>query len=110
MIKPLLYRILVKPFKLEDFDPVYKQAAAAGIHVPKLAEKVREEQAVDRGIVIAIGPEAFKEWTQDWVVTVGQEIFFAKYAGKRLKDPYTEEECIALNDEDVVAVITKDEK
>lgn len=110
MLKPLLFRILVKPFKLEDFDPTYKSAAAAGIHIPKMQERVREEQAVDRGIVIAVGPIAFKEWGDDPVVSVGDEVFFAKYAGKRIKDPYTEEEFVALNDEDLVVQIIKDEK
>ena len=108
MLKPFLFRILVKPFKLEEFDPLYKAAHAAGIAMPKMQERIREEQAVDRGTVLYVGPQAFKEWTNEEVVKPGDEVFFAKYAGKRLKDPYTGEEVLALNDEDLVAGITKE--
>ena len=108
MIKPFLFRILVKPFKLEDFDPVYKAASMAGIQMPKMQERIREEQAVDRGTVLFVGPQAFKEWTSEDVIAVGDDVFFAKYAGKRLKDPYTGEEVLALNDEDIIAGIYKE--
>lgn len=107
MIKPLLFRVIVKPVTLEDFDPTYKSAKAAGIVVPKMGEKIREEQAVDRGIVVSIGSQAFKEWTEDEVVHVGDEVFFAKYAGKRIKDPYTKEELLALNDEDIIVKVSE---
>lgn len=110
MIKPLLFRILVKPFKLEDFDPAYKSAKASGILIADTQARVREEQAVDRGTVIAIGPTAFDEWGDFPAVSVGMEVFFAKYAGKKLTDPYTGEEVLALNDEDLVASIHEEDK
>lgn len=109
MIKPLLFRVLVKPFNLEDFDPAYKSAKASGILIAETQGKVREQQAVDRGTVVAIGPIAFKEWGDDPVTNVGDEVFFAKYAGKKLTDPYTGEELLALNDEDLVASIHKED-
>jgi co-chaperonin GroES (HSP10) len=34
---------------------------------------------------------------------VGDYIVFAKHAGKKIKDPYTDEVFVALNDEDVIA-------
>lgn len=110
MFKPLLFRVLVKTVSLEDFDPRYKSARAAGIEIPKMQEKIREEQAVDRGIVLAIGPTAYKEWEEHGKVDlkVGDEVFFAKYAGKRLKDPYTGEEVLALNDEDIIVKVTQE--
>lgn len=108
MIKPLLFRILVKPFTVEQSDPVFAAAKAAGLEIARTEARIRTEQAVDRGIVIAIGPTAFKEWADFPVVNVGDDIFFAKYAGKILKDPYTEELFLALNDEDLIAKVEKE--
>lgn len=108
MIEPLLFRVLVKKFKLEDTDPTYRSAHAAGIVIPKAAERMREEQAVDRGTVVAVGPQAFEEWGAKGLVNVGDEVFFAKYAGKPITDPYTNEDYLALNDEDIVVRIIKE--
>ena len=109
MLKPFLFRVLVKPFTLEDSDPVYQSAARSGIVVAQNEARVRAEQAVDRGTVVAIGKQAFKEWDQDEVVKVGDEVYFAKYAGKRVKDPETGEVFLALNDEDLIVGIFKEQ-
>lgn len=107
MLEPLLFRILVKKFELEETDETYKKAKEFGFVIPDNEARKRDNNAVDKGKVIAIGPDAFKEWTSEQVVRVGDEVYFAKYAGKVLKDPYTGEEFLALNDEDLVARITK---
>ena len=101
MIKPLLYRVLVKPIELEEVDKHYAAAKRAGLEIIE-SERSREVNGVDRGTVVAVGPTANVE------VVVGDEIYYAKYAGKRIKDPYTEQEFLALNDEDLVAIIAKE--
>ncbi len=109
MLKPLLFRILVKPFTVEENDPVFAAAKAAGLQIAQTEARIRTEQAVDRGTVIAIGSIAFKEWGEAPVVAVGDEVYFAKYSGKIVKDPYgTQEKFLAINDEDLVALITKE--
>ena len=108
MLKPFLFRVIVKRHSLEDADPVYKSARQAGIEIAKTQEKFRAEQSVDKGIVVAIGPTAFKEWTQDEVVKVGDEVYFARHAGKVVEDPETSELFLVLNDEDLVVGIYKE--
>lgn len=97
MIVPILHRILVKPDKVET-------KTASGI-VLALDER-REQAAAETGTVVAIGSTAFKDFGEDTtIIKQGDKIFFAKYAGKTVKDK--EEEYIILNDEDVVGVINE---
>lgn len=107
MIIPILHRILVKPFKLEDVDKDYARAKAAGIFVD-FGEKVREQAAVDKGLVIAVGSTAFRDFGTESPIKVGDEVAFARYGGKAMKDPETEEDFVVLNDEDVIAILTKE--
>lgn len=92
-------RVLVKPEKLVNEDPVYKSAVAAGLQLPDVATRL-EQNAMDKGTVVAIGPIAFKDYIdgQDWC-KVGDKIAFAKYGGKIIGD------FIVLNDSDVVAIL-----
>ena len=99
---PCGHRILVKPEKLQDIDPTYKSASAAGIFIPEMAKK-QEQAAMDKGIVLAIGPTAFKDFGGEAWCKVGDKVAFAKYGGKFV------EELLILNDEDVVCVL-KDEE
>ena len=105
-IVPCGHRILVRPDKYEETDPVYKQAKLAGL---KLIEDNREQAGVVTGTVLAIGPTAWKDFDVSGVVNtpwakVGDRIYYAKYSGKNIEieknDPL-----IVLNDEDVVAVV-----
>ena len=107
MLRPLGGRVLVRPDKLEEVDPFYKAAKAAGIAFVEGVDKKREEQAVVKGTVIALGDMAFKEPVGDgtpWVV-VGSRVYYAKYAGKDVEDPETKERLLLLNDEDLCVEI-----
>lgn len=109
-ISPCGHRLTVKPFKQAEVDEVMKAATDSGFlqsfKIINSNEK-REDASVDRGIVLEIGPTAwqneshgFKPWCKK-----GDEILFAKFAGKFVTDPETGEDVCVLNDEDVVAVI-----
>lgn len=100
---PCGHRILVKPEKLQDVDPIFKAARAAGIDVPDFAKK-QEQAAMDKGTVLAIGPTAFKDFGGEAWCSVGDKIAFAKYGGKFVDD------VLILNDEDVVCVLKEDKK
>lgn len=107
MIVPILHRILVKQDKLEEKDDTFKRARAAGLEIPNLDERVREQAAIDTGTVVAIGETAFRDFGSDSPIAVGDSIVFAKHAGKIIIDPVTDEKFVALNDEDVIAKFTQ---
>ncbi len=113
MILPVLHRIMVKQVKLEELHKEYQSAKRAGIIIPEHAEIARAQAGVDRGVVIAIGETAYRDYSQysdptsDIPVKVGDTVAFARYSGKLVTDPDTEEEYVILHDEDIVCVITQ---
>lgn len=100
MLVPVIHRLIVKPFAVEEADETIRRARALGIHVE--LDK-REKAAVEVGIVIAIGDTAFKDYNTEVIPKVGDKVYYAKYSGKHVKD--NGEEFLILNDEDVVAII-----
>lgn len=101
MIKPVGFKILVKP------DPI-EEKTKSGI-VLAVDEKL-EKGARIRGTVIEVGPEAFTAYQKHlkdmgivaapWV-QAGDTVYFARYAGKVIVDHETNEEFVVLNDEDI---------
>lgn len=105
-IKPVLHRIIVKQDVLEDKDPHFAKAKAAGI-ITDFRERDREQAAIDTGTVLAIGETAFLDFKVSSVpIKVGDTVVYARYAGKVITDPEDNQKYVALNDEDVVAIIT----
>lgn len=108
MIVPILHRILVKPDSIEEKDEAYKAAARMGIEVVK-NERDREQAAIDTGTVISFGATVFKDFGVDSSpIKVGDTVVYARYAGKVIEDPADKVKYVALNDEDVIAIITKE--
>lgn len=106
-IKPLGYRIVVRPDKLEDLDPTYKALKNMGFQRAATDEVKREEMSVDKGTVVAIGPTAFVEFGGEPWCQVGAYVAYARHAGKFIADPDTDEEMLLLNDQDLICEITK---
>lgn len=99
------FRLVVKPFSLEEFDPVVASAKKSGIIVSGQSE--RDKQIlIDKGIVVEIGPEAFKTYGESKWCKVGDTIAYPKNAGKfiRLSDD-PEDLVLIINDEDVVTIL-----
>jgi co-chaperonin GroES (HSP10) len=96
MIVPLLHRLIIKLDNPEETTP-------AGIVIPK-AILEREQTGAEIGTVISIGDTAFKDFKAELIPIVGDKVYFAKYAGKKVKD-IDEAEYVAINDEDCVAII-----
>jgi co-chaperonin GroES (HSP10) len=69
-------------------------------------DKQREQVAVDKGTVVAFGPTVFEDYKFENPLKVGDRIVFAKFAGKVVTDPATDEEFVIILDEDVVAKIS----
>lgn len=103
-IQPVTFRIVVKPFDVQETDPTFKNAKAAGIELPRGMEMKREQQAVDRGTVVSFGPVAFAAYNTPNPLKVGDEIVYARHAGKEVEDIYTKEKFVVINDEDVVVI------
>jgi co-chaperonin GroES (HSP10) len=84
------------------------QKTASGI-VLALDENL-ERGASSKGMVLDVGPEAFKAFNKaantdvPWV-KVGDHIYFAKYAGKWIKDAQSGEQLMFIRDEDVVGLV-----
>ena len=102
-------RILVKQDKLEDINPLFKAAKAAGIALPEASREVKlEQRALDRGTVLQIGLLAWEDWgdSAPWCA-VGDKVLYARHAGKIIKEQEGEdaEEFVILNDEDIIAVL-----
>ena len=104
MIRPVGHRILVQ-------SDIVETKTKSGL-VLALDEKL-EVGAKVTGTVLAIGPTAYKhpDLGGDPWCKVGDRVYWAKYAGKRVVDPddpdteTSKKVLICLNDEDVVAVI-----
>jgi co-chaperonin GroES (HSP10) len=108
MITPLLHRILVKQQKLSEAHKEYKRAEALGIVIPEHEDTKRAQAGVDKGTVVKIGPTAYRDFNVSCPINLGDVVAFARFSGKTIIDPADEEEYVALNDEDIVAILTKE--
>lgn len=117
MINVILHRVLVLRDKPEDTEAVktQKKLEAQGLVMPRSYQEEVEKQAqreavsMDKGVVIAIGDTAFKDYGIESPIKVGDYITYAKFGGKDVIDPETEELFVVINDADVVAILTKKE-
>ena len=108
MIVPLLHRIIVRQQKLNEAHKEYQRAEALGIVIPAHEDNKRAQAGVDKGTVVAIGPTAYRDFNTDIPVKIGDVVAFARFSGKTITDPTDDEEYVALNDEDLVAILTKE--
>jgi len=93
-------RLMVKP------DDITKKIGSFEIVVDTKLEKA--SQII--GTVVSIGHLCWKDFTDErpWA-EVGDAVLYSRFAGVTVKDPLTEEEYVLLNDEDVIATITRKE-
>jgi co-chaperonin GroES (HSP10) len=108
-------RLTIRPDKVVDSEAekTKQLAEKAGFVLPEKikddleSEAIREQASVDQGTVLGIGPVAFRDFGGESWCKVGDYIAYARHAGKFVKDPDTGENILVINDEDVVAKITK---
>jgi len=93
---PILHRLIVEPEEIET-----KTASGIILSVNEKAER----KAVEKGKVLSIGDTAFIDFKAGVTPKVGDTIYFAKYAGKEVKDG--DKDYLILNDEDVICVVKK---
>lgn len=98
-IRAIGYKAIVKP------DEVLKYSKG-GIALAVDARMEANAQVV--GTLVDIGEDfaaAYRPKTPFWGLAVGDRIYYAKYAGKWVLDPTTQEEFLIINDEDVCGKI-----
>lgn len=94
-------RILIRPLELEEHDTAFRSAKAAGIVILEQDER-KQKINIDKGVVLQIGNKCHEDYVGD--LKEGDTIGFAKFGGKYIKDPVTEEELLIINDEDVICI------
>ena len=116
MIKVVLHRILIERDIPEDTDAVKtkKQLEASGFAIPASVkdqlekQALRENASMDKGVVLAIGETAFKDYGIESPIKVGDYVSYAKFGGKDITDPEDGKVYVVINDEDVVAILRKE--
>jgi co-chaperonin GroES (HSP10) len=114
MIRVVGHRLLIKPIDVsEQFnESVPEDLKNLGFKVALGDSRTERmhDMANERGILVGIGDTAWtdpalggKPWAK-----IGDEVLFAKYAGKLRKDPYADDEYFIINDVDLQGVITKE--
>lgn len=101
MIKVVGCRILVRPFKLQEHDKVFDSAKKSGLILLETSER-KEQINVDKGVVLEVGPKCHEDYVGD--LEVGDTIGYAKFGGKFITNPSTEEVLLVINDEDVICI------
>lgn len=99
------HRVLIKPDKLDDIDPIYASARKSGLELLERTER-QESTAVDTGIVVQIGPTAFDDFggKENWCKE-GDRVSYTRHGGKTISNPDDKEEkWLVLNDEDICMV------
>ena len=93
-LRPLADRLVVEPLEQEE-------RTASGLFIPETAKEKPQQ-----GLVLAVGPGAFKEDKAERIpmdVKAGDKILFAKYAGNEIK--LDGKEIKILKESEVLAVI-----
>lgn len=108
-IKPLGHRVLVKPDSVEDTDPAWKALKAMGFERAPTDDTRRDQVSVDKGVVLALGDTAFKDFGGEPWCEVGAYVAYARHSGKFITDPETGTQYLLLNDEDLICELTKKE-
>lgn len=104
MLQPAGHRIIVRP-------EVAEEKTVSGIYKPQV-EVSKEQRATTKGVVIEIGPTAWKAFrdgseSEPWCKK-GDIVRFAQYAGVEIEEGG--ESLRVINDEDIWAVYRKNGK
>jgi chaperonin GroES len=94
-ITPVDMRVLVKP------DPVEEKIGS--ILLTDTA-KEKAKYAGTRATLIAVGPNAFKDWGANCGIQVGARVLYAQYSGSEIKGEDGERYCV-MNDADLTCTI-----
>lgn len=106
MGRPVAFRVAVRPDPIKTSKEV-KTESGLIVKIELAVDKKLEEGATQTGTIIGIGPDvyaAFKTKIPFGGLEIGQHVAYAKYSGKWVVDPETEENFLLMNDEDIVYI------
>lgn len=95
-IRPADVKVLVKP------DPV-EEKTKGGIILADTT-KDRDKYAGTKATLVAVGPNAFREWGEGNEIAPGARVLYAQYSGARHKG-VDGEDYVVMNDEDIICTI-----
>ena len=110
------HKILLKVISLEDDAKIPQALLDAGFAIKSGLDKGAEFRAKSEltiGTIMAIGPHAWKHpdlgdgtpWAKQ-----GDTVMFAKYSGKFISDPKSNDEYYLCNDEDIQVILDEGAK
>ena len=97
------YKVLVKPDKVDENA---SKKAGIQIYMPQVLQE-REQWAMNKGIIVAIGGMAFRDGFERWlepIPKIGSKILYAQYAGANAQGVDGGEYRL-INDKDVAAIL-----
>lgn len=131
MLKPCGHRVLVKAKSVET-------ESKGGIILSASEREIKLEKAgICEGIVISLGPTAFRDFDKDympkWIRSIfdyisfrhfksdtradktwakwakeGDRVYYSQYGGKYVIDPISQEEYVLMNDDDICCIIIEE--
>ena len=112
MLKIMGHRLLIKPDPPKDQVKLGAELKAMGFEVGMTADQERRELVgTEIGTLVAIGNTCWRAYDgkdaawEPWS-KVGDRVTFAKYSGKIVTDPETDEKFMVVNDVDMQCVVT----
>lgn len=99
-IEPRTVMVLVRPIEIEE-------ATKSGIIQFTDRTMKTAQAAVTEGELIAIGPDAWSDFTNDKGANVGDIVAFARYSGFEVKDAKTKQLYLLMNDMDIKATLKR---
>src|SRR5260370_40645732 len=95
-VKAIAWRVIVKPDSIEKMTK-------SGLVIA--SDERLEKGARVTGTIVDIGPDVYPTSRLPLAgLSIGDRVFYARYAGKVIENRDTKEELVVLNDEDVVAL------
>jgi chaperonin GroES len=97
-IKPVEFKVLIKPDEVEG-------QTSGGLYLPDSARD-KQQFAVDRGEVIAVGEGFFQE-LHGPIPQIGDRVIFNRYAGSLITivDEGNRQDYRLINDKDICAIL-----
>lgn len=105
MITPLLHHVLVKPEQFAEVNKDMKRLRDIGLVAPEMEDMKRAQAGVDTGIVVSLGSTAYRDYNVEAPIKVGDRVNYARFSGKLISDPGSNDEYICLNDSDILCII-----
>lgn len=106
MIEVILNRVLVEPEQLKKEHKV--EGTDKTLLVAYGKEEAKHEKSRVEGIVVDIGPTAYKDLTETCPIGLGDHVVFARYSGVFVTDPETGKTLVVLNDSDILCKVIKE--